>query len=659
MKRSIKNSGILLFLLTIAIGPLSAEVRLPSIVSDGMILQRDENLKIWGWADAGEKITIEFRGKTYKTKTGDEGKWELALKPMATGGPYDMKIKGNNEITVKNILLGDVWICSGQSNMTHYLGRHAERYAKEIAEGENSEIRQFYVPTKAVLSGSLEDFPGLKWEEATPETLLDFTVIGYFFAKMLYDKYKVPMGIINTCVGGTPIEAWTSKEGFKEFPDIMKRVSQIRDTAYVNDINRKLQEARRSGRNSELRQEDDKGLKGEVNWYDPDYRPLNWKRINIPGYWEDQGVRNFDGVMWYRRVVNVPEQMTGKEALVKLGRIVDADELYINGQLVGNTTYQYPQREYKISADILKPGNNLFVVRITNNGGKGGFVPDKPYFLLAGGDTIDLKGDWYYKVGKVASRGNYFRGGGPRVRPINAQNEPTALYNAMIAPFTNFAVRGFLWYQGESNAGNPEAYRKLLPNIIDDWRSQWGLGDLTFLIAQLPNYMDVNYSPEESNWAMMREVQLETALNKVNTGVGINIELGEWNDIHPGNKKPVGERLALAAMRISYGEKDIVTSGPIYKSYRKDGAKIILSFNHIGSGLISNNGEELSHFAIAGEDKRFVWAKAEIMDNEVVVWNDEITEPKYIRYAWADNPDFANLYNKEGLPASPFRIEIK
>jgi sialate O-acetylesterase len=271
--------------------------------------------------------------------------------------------------------------------------------------------------------------------------------------------------------------------------------------------------------------------------------------------------------------------------------------------------------------------------------------------LLTASDTVDLKGYWHYKVGEVYSHHKKYKQG------ISAQNEPASLYNGMIAPFTNFGVHGILWYQGESNAGNPDMYRKLLPNLVKDWRNQWQLGDIAFLIAQLPNFMDVDYLPAESNWALIREVQLETALNIPNTAVGINIDLGEWNDIHPGNKKPVGERLALAAMRVSYGEKKLVSSGPIYKSSRIEGDKIIISFDHIGTGLVSGNGEELAHFAIAGDDKKFNWATASISNNEVVVWCESIANPKYVRYAWADNPDFANLYNKEGLPAAPFRTD--
>jgi len=643
---------LLLFVMSFQSG---AKVSLPAVVGNSMVLQRNEVVKVWGWADPGEKVTVSFLKTKYTTKTEANGKWMVKLNPMKAGGPYTMEITGKNKLVLNDILIGDVWICSGQSNMTHYLGRHAERYAKEIAEATMPEIRQFYVPTKAVISGPVDDTPGLKWVAATPKTVLDFTVIGYFFAKKLYDQYHVPMGIINTCVGGTTIEAWMSEEGFKEFPDILEKVKQNQDTSYVNRINREALESRKSGESP--RKETDKGLTEE--WYNPTYQPLNWKRINIPGYWEDQGVRNLDGVVWFRREINVPQSMTGVEAVVKLGRIVNADELYINGKKVGNTTYEYPQRNYPLDAGVLKPGKNLFVVKVTNQGGKGGFVPDKPYFLLAGGDTIDLKGDWDYKVGQVNGRFRPSGGGGPFVRSISAQDSPTGLYNAMIAPFTNYAVRGFLWYQGESNAGNPKEYAKFLPAIINDWRNHWQQGNLPFLIAQLPNYMEVDYLPAESNWAQLREVQLETALNTPNTGLDINIDLGVWNDIHPENKKPVGERLALQAMKISYGDTNVVSSGPIRKSARLEGNKVIIEFDNVGSGLVSGNGEELAHFAIAADDGKYEWAMAEIRNNEVVVWSDAILNPKFVRYAWADNPDFANLYNKEGLPASPFQIEVK
>jgi sialate O-acetylesterase len=449
-------------------------------------------------------------------------------------------------------------------------------------------------------------------------------------------------------VGGTPIEAWTSEQGLQAFPDLVAAIEKNKDTTYVNSTNRA---ARADMREINASRGGDRGLQGPVKWYDPAYQPVNWNPIYIPGYWEDQGVRNLDGVVWYRRQIEVPASMTGVPVKVALGRIIDADRLYLNGIDVGHTTYQYPQRRYQVPAGILKPGRNLVVIRVQNNFGKGGFVPDKPYYLAAGGDTLLLSGEWDYRVGEVYRHDRF-----PR-RGISAQNQPSSLFNGMIAPFIDFALKGFVWYQGESNAGRAEQYRKLMPALIHDWRDQWGDETLPFLYVQLPNYMEVNYLPEESDWAMLREAQLD-ALEVPHTGMAVAIDLGEWNDIHPDNKKPVGDRLALAAEKMAYGEEDLVWSGPIYRSSHLDGDRIILTFEHVGSGLVSDNGEELAHFAIAGSDKKFRWAQAVIEnDSTVAVWSEEVAAPRYVRYAWADNPDFANLYNKEGLPASPFRTD--
>jgi sialate O-acetylesterase len=301
----------------------------------------------------------------------------------------------------------------------------------------------------------------------------------------------------------------------------------------------------------------------------------------------------------------------------------------------------------------LKQGKNLFVVSVTNNFGKGGFVPDKPYQLIEGKDTIDLKGYWDYKVGQVVIRQGGFGGGGGG--GIAAQNQPSALYNSMIAPLVGYTMKGFLWYQGESNTGRPAEYAKLQPAMIQDWRAKWNQPNAPFLFVQLPGFMDYNYTPSESQWAQFREAQLKS-LSVPNTGMAVAIDLGEWNDIHPDRKKPVGDRLALAAEKIAYGE-NIVYSGPIYQSQQIDGNKIILSFSNVGSGLITNDGEELSEFAIAGEDKKFVWAKATISGDKIIVSSDAVANPMYVRYAWADNPVNPNLYNKEGLPASPFRTD--
>lgn len=638
----------LCFSLILFSGQLTGQVTLPALISDSMILQRDSEVNIWGWAPEGERVQVRFDGKRYRAAAGAEGRWEVTLPPMKAGGPYTMEITGGNRIEIGHILVGDVWLCAGQSNMVHYMELHNERYADEIAQADYPDIRQFLIPTTPNLEGPQEELPAAFWKSANPEDVNRFSVVAYFFALKLHSTYGVPIGIINASVGGTPIEAWISEGGLEAFPGLLSTVEKNKDTAWVNSTNRA---AREDMREINASRGEDLGLAGPVKWYDPGYHPVNWHSIYIPGYWEDQGVRNLDGVVWYRREIEVPASMTGVPAKVALGRIVDADRLYINGTDVGHTTYMYPQRRYQVPAGVLKAGKNLLVIRVQNNFGKGGFVPDKPYYLVAAGDTLLLSGKWEYKVGKVYRHDRFPRSG------ISAQNQPSALYNGMIAPITDIPVRGFVWYQGESNAGRPEQYRDLMPALIDDWRTEWGDETLPFIYVQLPNYMDVNYTPEESNWALLREAQLD-ALKVPGTGMAVAIDLGEWNDVHPDNKKPVGERLALAAEKVAYGEEDLVWSGPLYRSSYIEGDRIILDFDHVGSGLTTCDGEEPAHFAIAGEDKKFRWAQAEIRgDSTMVVWSVEVPEPRYVRYAWADNPEFANLCNKEGLPASPFRTD--
>ena len=619
-----------------------AQLRLPKLISDGMVLQRNTNLKIWGWAKPKEKIILKFKGKSYKTITNSNGDWQVNLPTMESGGPFTMEILGDTRIEVKDILIGEVWFCSGQSNMVHQLNIHDVTYAKEIETANFHQIRQFWIPTLTNLQSPQNDFPNGQWKSAVGEDVRPFSAVAYFFAKKIHEKYQVPVGIINASVGGTPIEAWISEHGFKDFSVQKAIIEKNKDTAYVNSLNRKV-----SPNNTP--QAIDEGLKN-TKWFETAYLPKNWRNINIPGYWEDQGLKDLNGVVWYRKEIEIPATMVGKSAKVFLGRIVDADELYINGKKIGSIGYQYPQRRYKIPADVLKAGKNLFVIRVTNTAGKGGFIPDKPYCIFSKSDTVDLKGTWQYKVGLVFK---------PNPQNINtgitAQNQPTALFNAMVSPVINYAVKGFCWYQGESNTGRPFEYAKLLPALINDWRNQWKQDLLPFLYVQLPGFMDYNYLPSESNMAIIREAQLN-ALSVPNTAMTVAIDLGEWNDIHPDNKKDVGERLSLSALKLAYQE-NITYSGPIFQSSSIEGNTISILFANTGSGLISKDGEELSDFAIAGEDKKFVWAKTRIEGNKVIVWSDEIVKPLYVRYAWADNPVNPNLYNQEGLPASPFRTD--
>jgi len=639
--------GVILFAADLS----SAQVRLPQLISDGMVLQRDTKINLWGWAAPGEKVRIKFNAKKYAATTGANGKWNVVLPATKAGGPYSMDITASNRITIHDILIGDVWFCSGQSNMVLPMERVKEKYPDEITNAHYPEIRNFFVPTLADVTKVHDDLPPGKWMTANPTNVLTFGAATYFFAKKLYQKYHIPIGIINSSVGGTPIEAWISEDGLKQFPQSAKRLAQFRDTAFMNQIARVADIRKKE--NSKPVPVTDKGLIGAKPWYDTAYIAKDWHHFWLPGYWADQGISALNGVVWFRKEIDVPASMTGKQAKLFMGRIIDADQTYVNGVFVGNITYQYPPRRYDIPANLLKPGRNIIVVRVTNNSGKGGFVPDKPYYLTAAGQNIDLRGDWQYQVGQVftsnPNAGNE--------AAFSAQNEPTGLYNTMAAPALPYAIKGILWYQGEANTNRPKEYEQLLPALIADWRDKWHEGDIPFIYAQLPNFMEVQYSPSESKWAELREAQLKT-LSVQNTGMAVTIDAGEWNDIHPLDKKDVGERMALAAEKIAYRD-DVVSSGPIYKSTKIDGNKIVVTFSSVGGGLITKDGSELSQFAIAGADKKYVWAKAKIEGDKVIVWSDGIAQPLYVRYAWANNPEGANLCNKEGLPASPFTTDTQ
>jgi len=622
--------------------PVSAQVKLPRIVRDSMVLQRDAAIPIWGWASKGERIKVTFNGKSYNAQAGADGKWKLQLAATPAGGPYTMQITGKNRIILKDILVGDVWLCSGQSNMEHQMRLHNTVYARDILGANYPGIRQFKVPNVTSLTGPQDDLPDGNWKWANPENVDNFSAVAYFFARAMYEKYQVPVGIINASWGGSPIEAWMSEESLKPFPGISAILQKNKDTAQVFEYNRNA-----SGIAAIPPAGEDKGW--IQKWYDPAYVPKGWQPFAVPGYWEDQGIHDLDGIVWFRREIEVPVEMTDKPARLFMGRIVDADEVYINGQKVGGFGYMYPQRRYQVREGLLKPGKNILMVRVTNNAGKGGFVPDKPYQLITDNDTLDLTGYWRYKVGQVFAA---------RRKPagtITVQYQPAALFNAMLAPVQHYAVRGFLWYQGESNTANPEAYAQLQPAMIAEWRRLWRSAQLPFLFAQLPGFMDYNYLPAESGWAAFREAQAKT-LNIPHTGMAVTIDLGEWNDIHPDRKKEVGERLALQAQRISYGES-LVYTGPQYRSAVIAGSKIVIEFDHTGSGLTASDGEELQEFAVAGADKKFVWGKAVIENNKIVVSSDNVPDPRYVRYAWADNPVNPNLVNKEGLPAAPFRTD--
>lgn len=621
------------------LGSLQAQIRLPKLISDGMILQRDAPLILWGWASPGESIALTLAGKTYKTKTSTQGDWKIQIPAHAADGKaHKISIKGKNQIILKDVYFGDVWLCSGQSNMVHQLDIHDVTYAQDIEEANFPLIRQFLVPTIGRLQGPAKDLTGGSWQKAIGENVRPFSAVAYFFAREIHLKYGIPVGIINSSYGGTPIEAWTSEEGLKDFPDFTTTLNKNKDSIYVAETQKAAFTPPRAS----------KDLGMAEKWFSTEYTPKAWRSIQVPGYWEDQGIRNLDGVVWYRKEIQIPAGASLDAPKLWLGRIVDADEVFINGQKIGGFTYQYPQRRYKVPQNLLKPGKNLIVVKVSNFFGKGGFVPDKPHALILGKDTIDLRGEWKYKVGEV------FEPQAPRPMGISVQNQPSSLFNSMIHPFVNFSIKGVLWYQGESNAGRPQIYEKQIRALVADWRRHWP--EVPFIHAQLPGFMEYTYLPTESNWAQLREASRRT-LDIPRTAMTVNIDLGEWNDIHPDNKLDVGRRMALAARKIAYGDK-LVYSGPIIQKAQKQGQKIILSFEHIGSALSTADGEEPQEFAVAGSDKKFKWVKATLQGKQILLDISELPEAKYVRYAWADNPVNPNVINSEGLPASPFEIEV-
>ncbi|WP_346857983.1 sialate O-acetylesterase [uncultured Draconibacterium sp.] len=629
---------IFLFLLATFSNRTDAAVTLPQLVSNGMVLQRDVPLNIWGWAKPSEKVNVEFLGESYSTKADKNGDWQLELTATKGGGPFKMKI---NEIELSNILIGDVWLASGQSNMELQIRRVMDLYADEISKINNNQIRLFRSGTRENAETEKADYPNGAWLTATPENRMEFSAIAWFFANEIYKAKNVPIGIISTAIGGSPAEAWLSKEKVTPFLD-----SWLDRQADIDSM--------RTARKTEGEETKPYNWGVEVNKNDPgvglwskdDVDVSEWPTMSLPGYWSDKGVDLRNGSIWFYNEFNVPDSLSGKEAILRLGRIIDSDSAFVNGTFVGNITYQYPPRIYTIAEGVLKPGKNKVMVRVFCQGGKGGFVEEKPYEVRIGKQVIDLTGDWRYHVG--AELNPPFSFGGLSFRP-------GGLYNSLISSMKKYAIKGVIWYQGETNAGRGFEYRQLFKDVILDWRSQLAQPDLPFLFVQLANLGIPNKQPVKSGWAETRDAQ-RRALELPNTGMAVAFDIGEWNDIHPLNKKEVAHRLALEAERVAYGNQSIVSSGPLYESMKMKDGSIVLTFSSVGTGIYANS--LLEGFQIAGKDGDFVWAKAVVLNkNTVKVWSENIKQPSAVRYAWDDNPAGSNLKNKEGLPASPFTTE--
>jgi sialate O-acetylesterase len=630
---------------------LSGQVRLPLLISNGMVLQRNTPLKIWGWASPGEEVTVSFNGYNGKAVADANGNWLTVIPEQQAGGPYTMTVTASNSITINDILVGDVWLCSGQSNMELQISRVMDMFAEDIKKINNPYIRHYKTPTNRYSYENPEqDLPGGEWKAATPEHIMNFSALAYFFAENLYNKYQIPIGLFNSSVGGSPAEAWISIETAQRYPEYVEAVEKLIERSRQANGTNPFEENFRRMMESMPK---DAGL---GKWHKEDVDDSDWDEVSLPGYWQDKEIDFGNGVIWLRKEIDISASMAGKEATLRLGCIVNSDSAFINGVYVGNITYQYPPRIYRVKAGVLKEGKNVIAVRVVSNGRDGGFVEEKQYKLIVDDIHIDITGQWKYKAGvdysKLMPPPSATQ---PPTPPINfIRYTPIGLYNSMIAPAINTSIKGVIWYQGESNTGRAKEYESLFADLIADWREKFNNPQLPFMYVQLANFMKAQKAPLESGWAELRNVQRKT-LNIPNTGMAVTIDLGEWNDIHPLNKKELGRRLALEAQRVAYGEQ-LISQGPLYQSMEIKNNSIILTFTSTGSGIYTNL--DLHGFAIAGEDGKYEWANAVVIaKDKVKVWSDSVKNPVKVRYAWANNPDDANLKNKEGFPASPFETE--
>ncbi|MBR9999634.1 MAG: beta galactosidase jelly roll domain-containing protein [Cyclobacteriaceae bacterium] len=626
-----------------------ADITLPHVFSSNMVLQRGMEIPVWGWADPGERVTVSLDDRKESVRTGRDGIWRVKLDPMEAGGPHEMLIRGKNEIRFNNILLGDVWICSGQSNMEWPVSRSNDAET-EISQADYPEIRLFTVPNK-ISSKPLPDTDEAAWQLCTPENVPPFSAVGYFFGKELYSELNVPIGLINTTWGGTVAESWTSGETIANDPDLNERLAVL-ENLNIPEANEKL-EKEFAGWQEQLRAMDAGYSDGKFRWADPDADRQGWKTMSLPSLWEDQGLRDVDGVVWFARNFDLPAETAKQGIEINLGPIDDSDMVWINGVLVGQIFNHYNwNRKYSVDPEILKEGTNLVVVRVEDYRGGGGIYGEKNQLYVKSGNFLkSMAGEWHYKIGtdKIPSD--------PPQTAFGPNSFPTLLYNAMIHPLIPFGIKGAIWYQGESNASRAYQYRRIFSQLIEDWRGQWGQGDFPFLFVQLANFMEPKAAPSASEWAELREAQTMT-LSLTNTGMASAIDIGEADDIHPRNKQEVARRLALSALKVAY-DQDVVSAGPMYKSMRVEGDKVYIDFEFTGSGLkVRDPYGYLKGFTIAGADREFYWARAELVDeNTVVVYSDEVKQPVAVRYGWADNPHDLNLYNAEELPANPFRTD--
>jgi sialate O-acetylesterase len=631
-------------------GP-ATNIELTALFSNNMVLQQEMRNPVWGTADPGGRITVEIANQQKTVKVSSDSTWKVELDSLTVGGPYTLTVSGKDTITLNNVMVGEVWICSGQSNMEMPLagGGRIDNFEKEIAEANYPNIRLFHVDHTMSIKPKSR-VPSKGWQVCTPATIPEFSSTAYFFGRHLNKNLNIPIGLLHTSWGGTVAEAWTSGPSLKKMPAFVDAVENIENsTTSDKDLLKNYINA-----NAEWFQAlEEKDTAVQTNgkaWQEPDLNTSQWKTMNLPTYWENAGMKKYDGIVWFRKGINIPQSWQGKDLSIHLGPVDNVDVTWFNGEKIGGMNGPDKPRIYKIPGELVKAGKNILVVRVLDLVGLGGIwgKPNELFVQNKNGRKISLAGTWKYR--KTVSLKEI----GPRPSNPTNPNRPTVLYNGMISPVIPFAIRGAIWYQGESNAGRAFQYQTLFPTMINDWRANWGQGDFPFLFVQLANFQKVQPQPRDDDWAELREAQLKT-LALPNTGMAVTIDIGDAKDIHPKNKQEVGRRLALNALAQVYN-KEIVYSGPIYKSMTVEGTKVRLTFDHINGSLKAKGSRKLKGFAIAGADKKFYWAIAKIDGETIVVSSSKVKNPMAVRYAWASNP-FCNLYNQAGLPASPFRTD--
>ncbi|MDP4213308.1 MAG: sialate O-acetylesterase [Bacteroidota bacterium] len=622
-----------------------SQVHLAKIFGDHMVLQRSQPVMIWGWSSPNEKITVRINDQVKEGKADKNGKWGVNLDPQPAGGPYDLTVAGKDSVVFHDVLIGEVWICSGQSNMEFEL-KSAMNAATEIKEADYPQIRQIKVP-KTVSLVPKGDIPSGEWTVCSPQTAGDYTAVGYFFAREIQKRLHVAVGLINSSWGGTMVETWTSRGAFEKSPEFKTMIASVPNT----DIETMIKQ-RKQGLEDKVKSLE-KGITDslpESDWKNPQYNSEAWPKMKAPALWETQdlGLDELDGVVWFRKEITLDAAEAAQPLTLNLGKIDDNDNSYVNGIPVGSTKGYDVDRHYTVAPGVFKEGRNVIAVRVEDTNGGGGFYGDSASLNLSSSTrTLNLSGNWSFRIARIdQGTGN-----------LDPNAYPTLLYNAMIQPLIPYGIRGVLWYQGETNAGRAYEYRTAFPLMITDWRQHWNQGNFPFYFVQLASFNAGNGDSEHgSTWAELREAQTRT-LSLPNTGMAVTTDIGESHDIHPKNKQDVGKRLAAIALNNIYGQP-MQYSGPVYESMTVEGNKVILTFTHTGSGLmIKDKYGYLRGFEVSGDDHHFHYAKASISGNKVIVSAESVIEPTEVRYAWADDASDANLYNQEGFPAGSFRTD--